>query len=167
MKKDIQNVVITFSLIAVMLYGGSFFYAQKVDAEQAKEERMLAEVEKTTKAQEILEAKLFQINIEQEQQLAELRLKKAPVPTPTPTVVPVVPTTKKPVTTLPVNTIAAAEAARIAKQQADLAQKQADAALLAQQVAAAQQAAKLQAKADAAAAAKTAAAKKARTSRAS
>jgi hypothetical protein len=34
MKKDITHVVITFGLIGLMLYGGSFFYTKKILAEE-------------------------------------------------------------------------------------------------------------------------------------
>ncbi len=34
MKKDFKNVAVTFMLIAGVLYGGSFFYGRKVDAEE-------------------------------------------------------------------------------------------------------------------------------------
>ncbi len=49
MKKDFTNVLITFSLIASMVVGGSFFYGKKVSyelaAEKMVEEKMLHEQE--------------------------------------------------------------------------------------------------------------------------
>lgn len=76
MKKDIQNVVITFSLIAVMLYGGSFLYAKKVIVEDMALRLEEYELAEELLSQERAEVQLLKINLEQERQLVEKKLQE-------------------------------------------------------------------------------------------
>ena len=71
MKKDIKNVVITFSLVAVMLVCGSFFYNQKVFAkDQATAHMSQKQQQQNLQSQQALQAQFEKINAEQERRLS-------------------------------------------------------------------------------------------------
>lgn len=130
-----------------MLFGGSFFYAQKVRAEQEQALLVERKQEETLKAQALLQAQLTKINIEQERQLAELHHATLPaLSTSTPTVA----TIPKKITPRSIDQTLLAQQ----MQQAELARKQAASdALKAQQIEEARLAVEQEAQAQAALAA--------------
>ncbi len=75
MKKDIKNVVITFSLIALMLYGGSFLYTKKVLADEEMARIEVEREEKELRAQEFMQQELIK-RWEESERLFALQQKK-------------------------------------------------------------------------------------------
>jgi hypothetical protein len=75
MIKDIRNVFITFSLVALMLYGGSFLYTKKIQAEEMVAQQVYEAVQKALKEQEAKQAEQLAVKQEEERLLAEQNLK--------------------------------------------------------------------------------------------
>ncbi len=180
MKKDITNVIITFGLVGLMLYGGSYFYTKKILAEDeawniesTNEENSLSEESKIQEeilAKQAEDARLLAEKVTTSTEAVEEEV--ILIDTNPPKSVAAKPTTN----TTFANDIAkkqaefeAAQQAILEAQQAELRKKQAAADLLAQQLADQKAAdARAQQLADQKAAAdKAAAQKKSRRSRAS
>lgn len=92
MIKEIRNVVITFSLIAVMLMSGTFFYSKKVFAEEESAKAIAELKQKELAAQATLQAQLHARAVAQEKLLADQELaRKKAMSVPTTTIDAVVP----------------------------------------------------------------------------
>lgn len=66
MKNDIKNVAVTFSLIALMLYSGSFLYEKKAVALTRVDEQAMRKEEERLKAEELIKIELGNYTAEQE-----------------------------------------------------------------------------------------------------
>ncbi len=126
MIKDLKNVAITFSLIALMLYGGSFLYTKKVLADEEAERIETERQEKELEAQMAMQQELLLKWQEQERILA-LEAIEAPKEEVIDTPVPVVPTEPAKTNTQFADAVAKEQALLLAQQKADaLAQQKAD-----------------------------------------
>ncbi len=164
MKEDIKNVAVTFSLIALMLYSGSFVYSKKVLADEEAERAVVARQERELEAQMVMQQQLL-VQWEEQERMLALETMRVPEEEVIPTPVPVVPVEPVKSNTQFADAVAKEKAVLLAQQKADALAKQKADQLKAQQAsdALAQQIAKQKA-----AAAKVAAKKKAsRASRAS